>query len=46
MSGIFTCMDQDEWQEIPNRKVVSSGNAYVGKDYKDGYEVKVFIKKK
>jgi hypothetical protein len=45
MSGIFTCMDQDEWNEIKDRHVHSSGNVYAGKEYREGYEVKVFVRR-
>jgi hypothetical protein len=44
MSGAFTSLDQDEWKELKNRHVSSSGNIYAGADYKKGYEVKVFVR--
>ena len=45
MSGAFTILDQDEWKELLNRHVQTSGNIYVGKDYTKDHEVKVFVKK-
>jgi hypothetical protein len=37
-------LDQDEWKELENRHVSSSGNVYTGIDYKKGFEVKVFVR--
>lgn len=45
MSGAYTLLDQDEWIELPDRHVQSSGNIYAGKEFKNGYKVKVFVKK-
>jgi len=44
MSGIYTQLDQDEWTELENRHVADSGNIYAGKGYKQGFEVKVFVR--
>jgi len=45
MSGAFTLLDQDEWEELQDRHVQASGNIYAGKDYTKDHEVKVFVKK-
>ena len=45
MTGIFTSLDQDDWLEIPDRHVRKSGNSYIGKNYQEKYEIKVFVRK-
>jgi len=45
MTGVFTCLDQDDWVEIPDRHVRKSGNSYVGKDFHENHEIKVFVRK-
>lgn len=38
-------LDADVWKEVEDRKIQENGYVYVGRKYKKGYEVKVFIKK-
>jgi hypothetical protein len=45
MSGSFIVLDETEWFEIEDRRVHMSGNVYVGKGYKKGYDVRVFLRK-
>jgi hypothetical protein len=45
MPGEFTCLDKDEWKELPDRHVHKSGNVYAGKEYTEGYEVRVYVRK-
>lgn len=44
MSGAFTMLNQDEWKELSDRHVSNSGTIYAGKEYRDKYEVKVFVR--
>ena len=45
MPGEYTTLDKDIWIEIPDRHVHKSGNVYTGKEYNDGFEVRVFVRK-
>jgi hypothetical protein len=45
MPGEFNCLDKDIWKELPDRHVHKSGNVYAGKEYNEGYEVRVFVRK-
>jgi hypothetical protein len=45
MPGEYTQLDKDIWKELPDRKVVKSGNIYAGKEFIEGYEVRVFVRK-
>lgn len=44
MPGEYNQLDKDVWEEIPDRHVHKSGNVYVGKDYFEKYEVRVFVR--
>lgn len=41
----FHLLDADVWKEVEDRKIQENGYVYVGRKYKKGYEVKMFIKK-
>jgi len=45
MPGEFNCLDKDKWKELPDRHVHKSGNVYAGKEYNEGYAVRVFVQK-
>lgn len=45
MPGEYTQLDKDDWKEIPDRHVHKSGNVYTGKQFVEGYEVRVFVRK-
>jgi hypothetical protein len=45
MPGEFTQLDKDIWKELPDRHVHKSGNVYAAKEYTEGYEVRVFVRK-
>lgn len=45
MPGEYTQLDTDIWEELPNRHVYKSGNLYAGKEYSEGYDVRVFVRK-
>lgn len=45
MTGEYTMLDKDKWIEIPERHVHRSGNVYTGKQFMEGYEVRVFVRK-
>jgi hypothetical protein len=45
MSGSYIQLDEEVWTEIPNRHIHRSGNVYASKVYKNGYEVRLFIRK-
>jgi hypothetical protein len=45
MPGEYTVLDKDIWKELPNRHVHKSGNVYTGKEYTEGYEVRVYVRK-
>jgi hypothetical protein len=45
MPGEYTQLDKDEWTELPDRHVHKSGNVYAGKEYHDGFNVRVFVRK-
>jgi hypothetical protein len=45
MSGSYIQLDEDVWTEIPDRHIHKSGNVYASKVYKNGYEVRLFIRK-
>lgn len=45
MTGEYTMLDKDKWIEITDRHVHKSGNVYAGKQYNDGYDVRVFVRK-
>ena len=46
MPGEHHQLDKDMWKELPDRHVHKSGNVYVGKDYSEKYEVRVFVRKR
>jgi len=45
MPGEYNQLDKDVWEEVPKRHILKSGNVYVGKNFFEEYDVRVFVRK-